>query len=158
MAVLTASTSRYNKKVRGEPYTDESGEKAVQTLKDFGHDVEYLGVVNDDVWMIRTSVTKALELGFDVVVISGGTGLSPRDVTIEALRPLFEKEVEGWGEVFRMLSYQEVGPAAALSRTTAGVIDGKLVVALPGSPSAVELGLKTLAPEMPHIVHIIRGQ
>lgn len=104
------------------------------------------------------SVTKALELGFDVVVISGGTGLSPRDVTIEALRPLFEKEVEGWGEVFRMLSYQEVGPAAALSRTTAGVIDGKLVVALPGSPSAVELGLKTLAPEMPHIVHIIRGQ
>lgn len=117
-----------------------------------------MGVVNDDVWMIRTAVTKALESGFDVIVVTGGTGLSPRDVTIEALRPLFDKEVEGWGDIFRMVSYHEVGAAAALSRTTAGVVDGKLVVALPGSPAAVELGLKILAPEMPHIIHIARGR
>ncbi|MDW8062631.1 MAG: molybdenum cofactor biosynthesis protein B [Candidatus Caldarchaeum sp.] len=144
--------------MKGEAVADESGDKAVQSLQRFGHEVEYMGVVNDDVWMIRTAVTKALESGFDVIVVTGGTGLSPRDVTIEALRPLFDKEVEGWGDIFRMVSYHEVGAAAALSRTTAGVIDGKLVVALPGSPAAVELGLKILAPEMPHIIHIARGR
>lgn len=158
VAVITASTSRYYKKIQGEPVVDESGEKAVRMLEGLGHSVEYFGVVNDDLWMIRTAVTRALDAGFEVVVVTGGTGLSPRDVTIEALRPLFDKEVEGWGDVFRMLSFQEIGAAAALTRTTAGIVNGRLVVALPGSPAAVELGLKTLGPEIPHIIHIIRGQ
>lgn len=156
VAVITASSSRYYKKIRKEAYVDESGENAVQILRELGHSVEYLGVVNDDIWMIRSTVLTALGEGFDVVVVTGGTGLSPRDVTIEALRPLFEKEVEGWGEIFRVESYREIGSAAALSRTTAGIVNGRLVVALPGSPEAVKLGLKLLGPEIPHIIHIAR--
>jgi len=155
--VLTASSSRYEKKVKGEHFVDESGEKAVEICTALGHEAQYLGVLNDDIWMIRNAVVRAIESGFDVVVVTGGTGLSPRDVTIEALKPLFEKEVEGWGDVFRMASFHEVGAAAALTRTTAGIVNGRLVIALPGSPAAVELGLKLFGPEIPHIVHIAKG-
>lgn len=155
--MLTASSSRYEKKIRGEKVVDESGDIAVEICRNLGHEVEYLGVLNDDVWMIRTAVVRAVESGFDVIVVTGGTGLSPRDVTIEALKPLFEREIEGWGDVFRMASFQEIGAAAALTRTTAGIMNGKIIIALPGSPSAVELGLKIFGPELPHIVHIARG-
>jgi len=157
IAVLTASSSRYYKKVAGETYTDESGMKAVEMLSKLGHEVEYLGVVNDDVWMIRTAVVKALDEPFDAVVVTGGTGVSPRDVTVEALKPLLDKELEGWGEIFRLESFKTVGAAAALSRTFAGVARGKLVMALPGSPEAVELALELFGGEMPHVVHIARG-
>ncbi|MEM1937912.1 MAG: molybdopterin-binding protein, partial [Candidatus Caldarchaeum sp.] len=111
IAVLTASSSRYYKKVAGETYTDESGMKAVEMLSKLGHEVEYLGVFNDDVWMIRTAVVKALDEPFDAVVVTGGTGVSPRDVTVEALKPLLDKELEGWGEIFRLESFKTVGAA-----------------------------------------------
>lgn len=157
VAVITASSSRFFKKISGETYTDESGEKAVTILKNLGHEVEYLGVVNDDLWMIRNTVVKALESAFDVVLVTGGTGVSPRDVTIEALRPLMDKELEGWGEIFRVESYKKIGSAAALSRTVAGVANGKLLIALPGSPEAVALALDIFGQELPHIVYISRG-
>ncbi|MCS7129450.1 MAG: MogA/MoaB family molybdenum cofactor biosynthesis protein [Candidatus Caldarchaeum sp.] len=157
MAVVTASSSRYFKKIGGEPFVDESGEKAVEMLRKLGHEVEYLGVVNDDLWMIRTTVAKALDEAFDVVIVSGGTGVAPRDVTVEALRPLLDKELEGFGEIFRIESFKRIGASAALTRTIAGVARGKVVVALPGSPDGVALGLELFGEELPHMVHIARG-
>ena len=156
-AVLTASSSRYFKKIRGEEYVDESGELAVELLKKQGYEVTYLGVVNDDIWMIRNAVIKAVEDGNDVVVITGGTGLSPRDVSVEAVRPLLDKEMEGFGEIFRVESYRKIGAAAAISRAVAGTANGRLILALPGSPEAVKLALEIFAGEIPHMLHIARG-
>ncbi len=157
IAVITASSSRYYKKISGEPFVDESGELATSLLRKLGYDVEYLGIVNDDIWMIRTAVLKAIEAGSDVVFVTGGTGISPRDVTVEAVKPLMEKELEGWGEIFRIETYKRIGSPAALSRTVAGIARDKLIVAVPGSPDAVSLAVELFGAELPHIIYIARG-
>jgi len=93
----------------------------------------------------------------DGVIINGGTGIAARDSTIEAIRPLIDKELEGFGELFRALSYQEIGSAAFLSRALAGISGGKIVVALPGSPNACRLAMeKLILPELGHIAHLLR--
>lgn len=95
----------------------------------------------------------------DALVFTGGTGLAPRDVTIEALRPLFDKELDGFGEAFRRLSWDEVGPRAVLSRATAGVIGKIVVFLLPGSARAARLGARELvAPILPHAVDLVNGR
>lgn len=94
----------------------------------------------------------------DAVVTTGGTGIAPRDRTCEALEPLFEKRLDGFGEAFRRLSWEQVGARAVLSRASAGVIHGRFVAALPGSPRAVELALRELViPLLPHAVGLLRG-
>lgn len=158
IAVFTVSTSRYEKKMRGEDFVDESGEVAISKLRGLGHDVTYLGVVNDDVEMIRERLAGAIDAGFDAVVISGGTGIARRDVTVEAVRPLLEKEMEGVGEILRMESYKRIGAAAALTRAVAGVSNGRVIMALPGSPDAVSTALEIFGPELPHMVYIARGR
>ena len=108
--------------------------------------------------MLRIEVMRALrDPSIDVVVLTGGTGVSKTDVTIETVRPLLEKEIEGFGEVFRAVSYRKIGPAAALSRATAGVAEGKVVMCLPGSPDAVRTALRLFLGEIPHILHLTRG-
>src|SRR5438093_311271 len=88
-----------------------------------------------------------------------GTGIAPRDTTFEAIQGLLEKEISGFGELFRMLSYQDIGSAAMLTRATAGVAKGKVVVSLPGSTGAVELGMtKLLLPELGHMLFLLRGE
>lgn len=144
-------------KVRGEKYVDESGDLAVSMLSEMGYRTEYLGVVGDDIAMIRGVVVKALAEKYDAIVITGGTGISPTDVTVEAVRPLLEKEVEGFGEIFRMESYRRIGAAAALSRAIAGVSGGSLVIAIPGSPMAVRTALEVFGREIPHAIFIARG-
>jgi molybdenum cofactor biosynthesis protein B len=95
----------------------------------------------------------------DVAVLTGGTGLSPRDVTLEAIEPLFEREIEGFGELFRSLSYAEIGPRAMLSRAIAGVVGIQAVFALPGSPKAVRLGMEKLVlPAVGHLLGQLRRQ
>jgi len=158
IAVFTASSSRFQKSIRGEAAEDESAEKAVSILKALGHDVSYLGVVDDDVDMIRRHLISAIDANFDVIVISGGTGLAKRDVTIEAVKPFLEKEMEGFGEALRMESFKVIGPPAALTRSVAGVFQGRLILALPGSPHAVETALTLFGRELPHIVYVARGQ
>ncbi|MGC8542791.1 MAG: MogA/MoaB family molybdenum cofactor biosynthesis protein [Vulcanisaeta sp.] len=156
--VITVSTSRYNAKVNGQPYTDESGDLAESILKSNGHRVVGRDLIKDDLVMIRSLVDSLLlRDDVDVIFLTGGTGLAKSDVTIEAVRPLFEKELEGFGELFRYVSYSKIGTGAMMSRATAGVARGKLIVALPGSPDAVKTGLELLLQELPHILYIIRS-
>ena len=150
VGVITASNTRTEE-------TDDAGRYAREALRDAGHEVAFYAVVKDDVREIREALDAALPLA-SVVIVSGGTGISPTDVTIETIAPLFQKELDGFGEIFRSLSYQDIGTSAIMSRATAGVIEGKLVVCLPGSPKAVRLAMEEiLLAELGHIVEQLAG-
>ncbi len=139
--------------------TDESGPLAEQLCTEAGHRVVDRALLPNDEIRVRTHTELLLERSdVDVVILSGGTGLGVKDRTVEAVRPLVEKELPGFGEVFRMISYQEqIGTAAILTRAFAGGINGKLIVSLPGSKAAVDLALKkVLLPEIRHTIHELR--
>lgn len=138
--------------------TDESGHVAQHALEDAGHTLLGTSLVKDEPEAIRAAIAAALAAGARAVILTGGTGITPRDQTIETVRPLLKKELPGFGELFRMLSFQEIGAAAWLSRATAGTLDGALLFALPGSPHAVRLGIeKLIAPELGHAVRMLLG-
>lgn len=149
-ALLTVSDTRTDA-------TDESGQLMRRVLAGAGHAVVHGGIVPDDADRIGAEIDRLVgDPGIDAVILSGGTGIAPRDTTLEVVRVRLEREIEGFGELFRMLSYEAVGAAAMLSRATAGVARGKLVVALPGSPAAVELALgKLLVPELGHAAALL---
>jgi molybdenum cofactor biosynthesis protein B len=146
-AAVTVSDSR-------TPETDTSGAAIRRLAEGAGHRLVEAVIVQDDLRQIRQAIDRLLELpGVDVIVLSGGTGFSPRDVTLQAVRILLEQEVEGFGELFRMLSHRQVGAAAMLSRATAGLARGRAVFVLPGSPRAVELAMSELIlPEAGHLL------
>jgi len=151
-AVLTVTDSRTRE-------TDVSGDRLQDGLTAAGHIVVVRDLLPNDEARVRAHVEQWLGRDdLDVIVITGGTGLGSRDRTIEAVRPLLEKEIPGFGELFRLLGYQEqVGTAAMLSRATAGSAHGKLVVSLPGSAAAVGLALERLIlPEAAHLLREIR--
>lgn len=139
---------------RGEKVEDPSGDMAVRLIKKSGHVLLVKKIVPDDRAMISEAVKEALSSDeVDVIVTSGGTGIAPSDVTIEAVKPLLEKELPGFGELLRSLSYKELGPSAILTRAVAGIAKGKAIFCLPGSPHAVELALKKLIlSESSHII------
>jgi molybdenum cofactor biosynthesis protein B len=151
-AVLTVSDTR-------SPADDVSGARVKALLGAAGHAVASYGIVPDDPQVITDAIAKLLDdPAVDAVILNGGTGLAPRDTTLEAVRGLLDKEIPGFGELFRHLSYADVGPAAMLSRATAGVARGKIVVSMPGSPAAVELAMtKLVLPELGHMVFLARG-
>ncbi|MDI3498173.1 MogA/MoaB family molybdenum cofactor biosynthesis protein [Archaeoglobus sp.] len=156
VAVITVSTSRYERhgEVRGVekiPEDDASGKLLVESFS-----ASQYFLVPDDVMRIRRAVLEAL-VRADVCLITGGTGLNPRDVTIEAVEPLFTKKIEGFGELFRMLSYQEVGYSAILSRATAGLVNDKAVFCLPGSSKAVRLAAEIIKGSLKHILSHAKG-
>lgn len=128
-----------------------------QRLERGGHAVVSRGWVRDEAVAIRRAVRAALALrGVDVVLATGGTGVAPRDVTPEAVAPLVSRWLPGFGELFRVLSYREVGSSAWLSRAAAGVARGKLLVILPGSPAAVRLAAdRLLVPELAHVARLL---
>lgn len=147
--VLTASDSR-------TPQTDESGRIIRDLLAGAGHRIEYYEVLPDDPALIRRVLLERLQ-DLDAMIVNGGTGIAARDSTIEAIRVLLDKELEGFGELFRYLSYQQIGSAAFLSRALAGIAAGKIVVSLPGSPDACRLAMeKLLIPELQHIAHLLK--
>ena len=156
--VVTVSSSRFAKKEAGEGYTDEAGDAAVAEALRAGHRVNRRALISDDAAMLRREVEGFLAGGEDALLFTGGTGVSPRDVTIETIRPYFEKELDGFGELLRRLSYDEIGAAGVLSRAAAGVAGGKLIVCMPGSPGAVRTFLGALAGEFAHVVYIAGGQ
>ena len=153
-AVIICSTSRYKEFSETGRINDPSGNLLVQILRKKGHRVTLRRIVSDDKIQIQRTIMKALKSRkIDVIVSSGGTGISPRDVTIEAVQPLLEKTIPGFGELFRALSYEKIGPAAVLTRAIAGVAKGKVVFCLPGSPQSVSLALESLIlPEAGHIL------
>jgi len=136
---------------------DESGTTIKGLVEGADHEVVHRTVVPDDVAEISSAVEDALAADVDVVVVTGGTGITPDDVTIEALRPLFQREIPGFGEEFRRRSTDQVGLAGLLSRATAGVVDETPVFALPGSENAVRLGVTDLIlPQLDHLLHQVR--
>lgn len=147
--VLTASDSR-------TPETDDSGRIIRDLLAAAGHRIEYYEVLPDDPALIRQALLQHLQ-DLDAIVVNGGTGIAARDSTIEAIRVLLDKELDGFGELFRYLSYQQIGSAAFLSRALAGIAAGKIVVSLPGSPDACRLAMeKLLIPQLPHIAQLLK--
>ena len=151
--VLTVSDTRTTA-------TDRSGDAIADLLTRAGHDIVGRDIVKDNPQHVATAVTDQVTNGrAQVVIITGGTGLTARDSTYEAVDGLLEKRLDGFGELFRMLSYHEIGPAAMLSRACAGTARGKFVAVLPGSEGAVRLAItKLLIPELGHIVQQLEKQ
>jgi molybdenum cofactor biosynthesis protein B len=148
VAVITISDTRTEA-------TDESGKILKQLLLDAGHKILFLAVVKDEAKAIADAVEQA-SWTCDAIVTNGGTGLSKRDVTIETLQPGLDKVLPGFGELFRVLSYRDIGSAAMLSRAIAGVYKTRLLFCLPGSPAACILAMKSLIlPELGHAIGVM---
>lgn len=146
-AVLTVSDSRTVE-------TDESGKLIKESLIRAAHTLYSYTLLRNDKVELRELMTGLLSSpDLDAVIITGGTGLSGKDITIETVAPIFDKTMDGFGELFRSLSYQEIGPAAVLSRAIGGVAKRKVILCLPGSVAAVKLAIeKIIVPELPHMV------
>jgi len=158
-AVIVCSSSRYQNLKTGKPVDDPSGDLIVEALQKAGHTVVFRDIVPDDKVLIGKYVSRGLgSAKVDAIILCGGTGISPKDVTIEAVRPMLVKTLPGFGELFRKLSFDEIGSAAVLTRALAGVADqGKAVFCIPGSPQAVKLVLeKLILPEVAHILKHVR--
>lgn len=138
--------------------TDTSGRAIAELLTAAGHLVSGRTIVKDDPTQVRGIVEAQLaDPDIDAVISTGGTGITSRDTTYEAIDGLIEKRLDGFGELFRMLSYEDIGPAAMMSRATAGLARGRIVIALPGSEAAVRLALDRLViPELGHLVQQAR--
>ena len=132
---------------------DETGRIAVSLIEGDGHSVASHTIVSNNEDKIRAEVEKMLfDDAVEVIVTSGGTGIGSKDKTVAAVAPLLEKEMPGFGELFRRISYDEVGGAAIMSRATAGVANGKLIFCLPGSRNAVKVALtKIILPNVGHM-------
>lgn len=150
VAVLTVSDTRTKE-------TDKGGQLVQQYLKDLNVEIKegHYQIVKDDVTEIQTQVNEWLNNDVDAIITTGGTGISQRDVTIEAIKPLLDKEIEGFGEIFRYLSYTEdVGTRAILSRAIAGTVGHQVIISIPGSTGAVKLAMeKLITKEVNHLVH-----
>jgi len=147
-AVLTISDTR-------SPATDKSGQLMQQLLTAVGHQIVEYAVLKDDPQAIQTLI---FELGqrpdLDAILLNGGTGIAPRDTTYEAIATLLQKQLPGFGELFRSLSYQEIGSRAMASRAIAGAYGRIIVFSLPGSSNAVRLGMEALI--LPELTHLVR--
>ena len=150
VAVVTLSDSR-------SPADDRTGDTIVALLEAAGHSVAGRELVREDPPAIRAALEAALAGPAQAVILNGGTGIAPRDSTPDIVAPLLECELPGFGELFRQLSFREIGAAAMLSRALAGVARGKLLFALPGSKAACRLALERLIlPELGHLVGELR--
>lgn len=152
-AIITVSDTRTEE-------TDTSGRRIKELLAAHNHPVVAYQILKDEPEQITGAVQVFLERSdVDAIMTSGGTGIAPRDTTFEAIQGLLEKEITGFGEMFRMLSYEDIGTSAMLTRATAGVANAKVIVSLPGSTGAVELGMsKLVLPELGHMMFLLRGE
>ncbi len=146
-AILVISDTRTEK-------TDESGQLLRQRLDESGHQVISHSLLKNDTAAIKEKLNELLSnTAVQVIIASGGTGLSHRDLTVETVSPILEKKLDGFGELFRFLSYQEIGSSSMMSRALAGVARGKVILCLPGSLGATRLALeKIILPEIGHMV------
>ena len=146
-AIVTVSDTR-------TPETDTSGARIRALLEGAGHRVVATAILPDEPELVRAHVRGLLAAAdVEAIVTNGGTGLAPRDTTYEAIVGLLDKTLDGFGELFRMLSFAEIGAAAMLSRATAGLVAGRAIFLLPGSPAALGLALSRLV--LPEIAHLM---
>ncbi|MEE9146486.1 MAG: molybdenum cofactor biosynthesis protein B [Candidatus Tectomicrobia bacterium] len=151
-AVITVSDTR-------TPDNDSSGQYMQEALSRAGHAVSAYMIVKDEPAEIRLLLQHHIQAAHtDAILLSGGTGLSSRDGTYEVVQSCLDKELSGFGELFRWLSYNEIGAAAMMSRATAGVAAGTVIVSMPGSSAAVRLAMdKLILPELAHMTHIAQA-
>lgn len=151
VAVVTITSSR-------QFDTDASGDVIAAELEDVGHSISVRELINDDFDTVQDTIVRlANREDTDCVVTTGGTGVTPDDVTVEAAEPLFEKRLPGFGELFRSLSREEIGTRVVATRATAGIADGVPVFCLPGSENAVQLGTREIiVEEAPHLAGLAR--
>jgi len=149
--VLTVSDTR-------TPETDSGGRAIRELLESGGHSVTGSDIVRDEPAAVVASIRQRLgDPDTQVIITTGGTGISSRDSTYEAIEGLLEKRLTGFGELFRMLSFEEIGSAAMMSRATAGTLGGKAIFLLPGSPAAVRLAMtRLILPELSHVIQQLR--
>ena len=151
--VITVSDTR-------DETSDTSGQTIKQFLSDEGHQTGGYRIVKDEPLDIKAMLEHALgQTDVDAVIVNGGTGISPRDGTFEVVDRFLEKKLDGFGELFRYLSYLDIGSAAIMSRAAAGTARGKVLISLPGSKGAVTLAMeKLILPELRHMVSQLQGQ
>ena len=142
------------------PENDEGGKLLGELLRAAGFVVVEQRILREDPDLLRQAIAEqCAEDAIDAIITTGGTGIAPRDRTIEAIAPLFEKTFDGFGEAFRRLSWEDIGPNAILSRATAGVVRGKIVIALPGSVKALRLAvLQLILPTLDHAVALVQSR
>jgi molybdenum cofactor biosynthesis protein B len=146
-AVITTSDSR-------TALDDDSGAYIKRRLLETGHTVTHYAILKNDTVVLRDEMKNLLaDDDVQVIVTTGGTGLSKKDVTVDTVRALLDKELEGFGELFRTLSYQEIGVGAIMSRALAGVANTRVIICIPGSLGAVNVAMeKIILPEIGHLV------
>ncbi len=145
--IITCSDTR-------TPDTDTSGQLIQKLLTEKGHKIAAYHLVKDEPAEIKARITEGIaDESVQAIIINGGTGISRRDSTFEAVDAMLEKRLDGFGEVFRYLTYQEIGSPAIMSRATAGIIKGRILFSTPGSENAVRLAMeKLILPELGHLV------
>ncbi|MFX0188334.1 MAG: molybdenum cofactor biosynthesis protein B [Candidatus Hodarchaeota archaeon] len=161
IALVIVSTSRFEEMQKGKTSTDKTIPLVKEVLKDNPNFLlSKSEIVADSSEQIKNVLNKLLrDQSIDSILFSGGTGLTPKDITYETLEPLLEKKILGFGEFFRYLSFKEIGASAMLSRALAGKLGDKAIFLLPGSPNAVRLALnKLIIPELGHIIYMIKKE
>ena len=147
--IITLSDSRKSEKL------DLSGKYISQALESHYKVIEK-EIISDEKNELIDSIEKMISKKTDVIITTGGTGLDTRDITVETVESLFEKKIEGFGEIFRLKSYEEIGASAILSRATAGIYKKTIIFCMPGSPNAVKTGMDLIINELPHFVHHVK--
>ena len=147
--VITLSDSRKSKKA------DLSGQYMAEEIES-RYTLKSRSIIPDEKDELLDAIENMVSDGVDVILTTGGTGLDPRDITVETVESLFEKRLDGFGELFRAKSYEEIGAAALLSRATAGIYKKSVIFSMPGSPNAVRTALGLIIDELPHFVHHVK--
>ena len=144
--IITLSDSRKSEKL------DLSGKYIEDAVKS-KYDLKRKDLIPDEKDILIDTIENMISENIDVIITTGGTGLDARDITVETVETLFEKKIDGFGELFRLKSYDEIGSSALLSRATAGIYKETIIFSMPGSPNAVKTGLNLIIEELPHFVH-----
>ena len=147
--IITLSDSRKSKKA------DLSGQYMAEEIES-RYTLKSRSIIPDEKEDLLDAIENMVTDGIDVILTTGGTGLDPRDITVETVESLFEKRLDGFGELFRAKSYEEIGAAALLSRATAGIYKKCVIFSMPGSPNAVKTALGLIIDELPHFVHHVK--
>ena len=155
LLMISDSLSSANAEQRAK--LDRSSKIAEAIIKEHGLEVLDVKYVPDEIKIIQENVTQCVEQQIELIITMGGTGISKRDVTPEAVRSLLQKELPGFGELFRALTYNEIGTVSIMSRALAGIKDESVIICLPGSPNAVKLGVKLILKEILHLCNLLKS-